>query len=57
VDETIELQLLFANKTEEDIILKKELDQMIPRVRIDYLVEKPTQNWEGLKGIVTTELL
>lgn len=57
MDETIELQLLFANKTEEDIILKKELDQMIPRVRIDYLVEKPTQNWEGLKGIVTTELL
>lgn len=30
---------------------------MSPRVKIHYLVEKPTENWTGLTGLVTTQLL
>jgi NAD(P)H-flavin reductase len=37
--------------------LRKELDEMAPRVKIDFLVERPSQEWTGITGLITTELL
>ena len=44
--ETIELNLLFANKTEQDIVLRKELEAMKPRIKLHYILDQPPQEWK-----------
>ena len=56
-DEDIELHLLFANKTEEDIILRKELEALEPRVKLHYILDSPKEDWKGYKGLVTEPIL
>ncbi|RUS23739.1 NADH-cytochrome b5 reductase 1 [Jimgerdemannia flammicorona] len=53
--------LLYANRTEPDILLRQELDtlqrQHPDRFRIYYTVEAATQAWTGGKGLVTREMV
>ncbi|EGP87886.1 unnamed protein product [Zymoseptoria tritici ST99CH_1A5] len=53
--------LVFGNITEEDILLKKEFDdlekQYPERFRAFYVLDKPSKNWEGGKGFISKELL
>ena len=40
-EETIELVLFFANRTEEDIIFRKELEERGDRIKIHYILSQP----------------
>ena len=56
-DETIELILLFANKTVEDIVLRKEMEELQPRLKIFYILDTPPEGWKGFAGYATKEVL
>lgn len=53
--------LVFGNVTEEDILLKKEFDQLeqdFPqRFRAFYVLDKPPQGWKQGKGFINKDLL
>lgn len=60
-EDKTKVTLVFANVTEEDILLKKEfqdLENTYPqRFRAFYVLDKPPQEWKGGKGYITKELL
>lgn len=53
--------LVFGNISEEDILLKKEfeeLEQNFPdRFRAFYVLDNPPENWQGGKGFINKELI
>lgn len=53
--------LVFANVSEQDVLLKKEfeeLEQKFPqRFRAFYLLDNPPADWPGAKGYITKDLL
>ena len=55
--ETIELIFLFANKREEDIVLRKELEAKGDRIKLHYILDDPSESWTGLKGYASHEIL
>lgn len=55
-----EVVLVFANKTEQDIILRDELDAleyMYPQFKVHYVLDSPSDAWTGHKGYITKELV
>jgi len=57
--ETTEVTFLFANNTEDDIILKKELDTLAKKhknFKVVYVVAKPSSSWKGETGFVTADI-
>eukprot|EP00124_Ichthyophonus_hoferi_P001361 Ihof_evm9s68 gene=Ihof_evmTU9s68 len=58
---TTKLILLFANKTSNDIMLKKELDQLAANhpdaFTVHYMIDKPEEGWKGLTGYMNRDLL
>ncbi|KAE8451390.1 NADH-cytochrome b5 reductase [Mollisiaceae sp. DMI_Dod_QoI] len=60
-DDKTKVTLVFANVTEEDILLKKEwehLENTYPqRFRAFYVLDKPPNEWKGNSGFITKELL
>jgi cytochrome-b5 reductase len=60
-DDKTKVTLIFANVTEEDILLKQEFDQLEntypQRFRAFYVLDKPPKEWKGGKGFVSKELL
>lgn len=59
--DTTQVSLVFANVTEEDILLRKELDEMAkqhPRnFRVFYALDKPPAGWAGGAGFVNADML
>lgn len=58
-DET-KISLIYANETENDILLKEELDEMVenhPNVEVHYVLRQPKGQWDGPIGLVTEELM
>lgn len=55
-EDKTELTLLFMNRTEEDILLNRELDAMAernPRLKVFYSVDRSiTQHWTGFTGFL-----
>jgi len=55
------INLIFANVTPEDIILKDELDTFAKdhpgRFKVTYVIDKPVDGWKGPTGYVTAELI
>jgi len=55
------LSLIFGNITEDDILLKPELDALQRtspgRLEIFYILDKPPAGWTGGKGYVTPEMI
>ncbi|CAH01808.1 cytochrome b5 reductase family protein [Kluyveromyces lactis] len=52
--------LLYANETENDILLKDELDEIsekYPNFLVHYLVNHPSSSWQGEVGWVTKEIM
>ncbi|KAI0724497.1 NADH-cytochrome b5 reductase [Cerioporus squamosus] len=53
------LSLIYANVNPEDILLKKELDELAAkhshRFRVYYVLNNPPPNWDGGVGFVTKE--
>lgn len=56
----IESFLIFANKTEQDIIFRQEWDHYVrdyPNFHCHYLLEQPPAGWTGSTGRITPDLL
>jgi cytochrome-b5 reductase len=60
-DDKTKLWLLFANQTEEDILLRKELDEISQthpdRVKIWYTVDRSAPGWNYSTGFVSAEMI
>ncbi|KAF1914171.1 hypothetical protein BDU57DRAFT_284308 [Ampelomyces quisqualis] len=60
-EDKTKVTLVFGNISEEDILLKKEweeLENTYPRrFRAFYVLDNPPEQWQGGKGFVTKELL
>ncbi|KAI8063751.1 hypothetical protein BC940DRAFT_243008 [Gongronella butleri] len=60
-DKRAKLWLLYANKTEDDILLKPELDALAAqhgdRFKVVYVLETPPVDWHGATGRVTPTLI
>lgn len=55
-----EVDLIFANVTEEDILLKEDLDALAKEdagFRVHYVLDKPPQGWTGGVGYVTSDMI
>lgn len=55
------LALLFANQTEDDILLRKELEQVEQehpdRFKLWYTVDKPGEDWQYSQGFINSEMI
>lgn len=59
-EDTTEINLLFANETEKDILLKSEIDEIssrYPGFSVHYTVTKPSDKWDGSVGYVNKEMM
>lgn len=56
-----EVWLIFANKTEEDILVRDMLDALAEkhptRFHLHYTLDKPPAGWKGSKGFITTDMI
>jgi cytochrome-b5 reductase len=55
-----EIDLIFANVNQEDILLKEDLDQLAKEdkgFRIHYVLNNPPEKWNGGVGFVTPEMI
>ncbi|PHH91580.1 hypothetical protein CDD83_11116 [Cordyceps sp. RAO-2017] len=56
-----EISLIYANRTEQDILMRSELDayaRQYPRnFKVYYVLDSPSDDWKYGKGYVTKELL
>jgi cytochrome-b5 reductase len=55
-----EVRLLYANETEGDIMLKKELDALAakhPNFKVTYTVSKGGEDWNGYTGYVNQQMV
>lgn len=55
------ISLIYANNTEEDILLREELDsfaiQCPEKFSVQYVLAKPPSGWTGESGFVTKEMI
>jgi cytochrome-b5 reductase len=54
------ITLVYANKTEEDILLKKELDEFAAKhdqFTVHYVLSNPSKGWKGEKGRINKQLV
>ena len=54
------LTLVFANVTEDDILLRDQLDQLAEQHKnfsVHYVLEKPPAKWQGSTGYVTANII
>lgn len=55
-----EVHLVFANNTEDDILLKGQLDAIAaahPNVHVTYVVAQPSASWKGDRGFVSASVI
>ncbi|KAI1807984.1 ferredoxin reductase-like protein [Daldinia bambusicola] len=55
-----QVDLIFANVTEQDILLKEDLDALAKEdsgFRVHYVLDKPPEGWTGGVGFVTAEMV
>ncbi|KAH7023477.1 hypothetical protein EDB80DRAFT_697659 [Ilyonectria destructans] len=55
-----EVDLIFANVTPQDILLKEDLDALAAKdagIRIHYVLDKPPEGWTGGVGYVTADMI
>ncbi|KAL2886631.1 NADH-cytochrome b5 reductase 1 [Ceratocystis lukuohia] len=58
--DTTEVDLIFANVTQQDILLKEDLDELVAadkRIRVHYVLDRPPEGWTGGVGYVTPEMM
>jgi len=60
-DDKTRVLLLFANVTEDDILLRDELDkwaeERADQFRVVYTVDKPSETWTGNTGFITADMI
>ncbi|KAK7425384.1 NADH-cytochrome b5 reductase [Neonectria magnoliae] len=55
-----EVDLIFANVTPQDILLKEDLDALATKdagIRVHYVLDKPPEGWTGGVGYVTADMI
>ncbi len=55
-----QVDLIFANVTPSDILLKEDLDQLAKEdsgFRVHYVLDKPPEGWTGGVGYVTPDMV
>ncbi|KAL2123371.1 hypothetical protein VTJ04DRAFT_3826 [Mycothermus thermophilus] len=55
-----EVDLIFANVTEQDILLREDLDELAAKdkgFRVHYVLDRPPEGWTGGVGYVTAEMV
>ncbi|KAL0473360.1 NADH-cytochrome b5 reductase [Neurospora intermedia] len=55
-----EVDLIFANVTAQDILLKEDLDALVAQdkgIRVHYVLDRPPEGWTGGVGFVTQEMV
>jgi cytochrome-b5 reductase len=59
--DTTNLSLIYANVNPEDILLKKELDELAAahpdRFKVYYVLNNPPANWDGGVGFVNIDMI
>lgn len=57
--EKTQLSLLFANQTEDDILLRTELEECAkdPRFNVWYTVDRPSEGWKYSSGFINEEMI
>ncbi|KAI1735805.1 hypothetical protein F4680DRAFT_434511 [Xylaria scruposa] len=59
--DTTEISLIYANRTEEDILLRSELEAFARKypknLKLHYMLDKPSPDWQGGVGFVTKEIM
>lgn len=59
-DDKTEVSFVFANIAEEDILLRKQIDERAAKhknFKVHYVLEKPPKDWEGSVGYVSKEVI
>lgn len=60
-DDKTKVTLVFGNVTEQDMLLKKEFDELEQQnpdqFRAFYVLDNPPEGWKGGKGFITKDLL
>ncbi|ODQ82212.1 hypothetical protein BABINDRAFT_164028 [Babjeviella inositovora NRRL Y-12698] len=59
-DDVTNVNLLYANETENDILLREELDEFAekyPGFKVNYTLTTPPANWDGETGYITKEMI
>ncbi|KAH0609935.1 uncharacterized protein H6S33_012481 [Morchella sextelata] len=59
-EDTTQIDLLFANVNEEDILLKEDLDELSSthsNFRVHYVLNNPPGGWTGGVGFVTADMI
>ncbi|KAK5628324.1 hypothetical protein RRF57_004039 [Xylaria bambusicola] len=59
--DTTQVSLIYANRTEADILLRSELEAFSRKYpnnfKLYYILDSPTPDWQGGKGYVTKQIL
>ncbi|KAK4212411.1 hypothetical protein QBC37DRAFT_194401 [Rhypophila decipiens] len=58
--DTTEVDLIFANVTPQDILLREDLDALAAEdkgFRVHYVLDKPPADWQGGVGYVTADMI
>jgi cytochrome-b5 reductase len=58
--DTTQVDLIYANVTPQDILLKEDLDALVQEdagIRVHYVLDKPPEGWTGGVGYVTAEMI
>lgn len=60
-DDPTKISLLFANQTEEDILLRDELDALAKehadRFKVWYTIDRPAEGWKFSVGFISDEMI
>jgi cytochrome-b5 reductase len=60
-EDKTQVSLIYANNTEEDILLREELDgfalQCPDKFKVHYVLAKPPPSWTGESGFVTRDMM
>ncbi|GAN03523.1 NADH-cytochrome b5 reductase 2 [Mucor ambiguus] len=60
-DKNVKVSLIYANQTEQDILLKSELDEIAKkhpdRFKVVYALDTAPTNWTGVSGFVNKEVI
>ncbi|AQZ15812.1 PGA3 (YML125C) and AIM33 (YML087C) [Zygosaccharomyces parabailii] len=59
-EDMTKISLIYANNTENDILLKDELDELAatyPHFTVHYVLTQPPNQWKGYVGYVSEELM
>jgi cytochrome-b5 reductase len=58
--DTTDVDLIFANVTPQDILLREDLDSLVAAdkgFRVHYVLDKPPEGWTGGVGYVTADMI